>query len=167
METTHRLAACRSLQFQLHMYICRSNLVILKLTTKMCEGFFHSTSHSIYHFVFCIDSVCLLIVCSCKMPKRRDLSFQENCDMLKAYDTLKKNVRDATGQLNISRCTLGRILKDRSSIRRASLENMCYSKRKVNRKRRNCGGCIERMVLKSQGEGCSTRRTAVKNIGTV
>ncbi len=116
--------ACRSLQFQLHMCIRKNNLVICKLTTKMREGSFHSNSHSAYHFIFCTDSVCLLIVCSYKMPKRCDLSFQEKCDILKARDTLPKfSLRNATGQLNISHCTLSRILKDRSSIEQASLEN--------------------------------------------
>ncbi len=94
----------------------------------MFEGFFHSTSHSAYHFLFRIDFVCLLIVCSSKMPKCGDLSFQEKCDILRAYDTLPKlSLRDAADQLNISHCTLGRILKDRSSIEQASLENECVT----------------------------------------
>lgn len=65
------------------------------------------------------------------MSKRQDLSVKQKCDLLKSYDVLPKiSLRDAAARLNVSHCTLNRILKNRSNIERAIIDNESDSRKR-------------------------------------
>lgn len=65
------------------------------------------------------------------MSKRQDLSAKQKCDLLKSYDMLPKiSLRDAAARLNVSHCTLNRILKNRSNIERAIMDNESDSRKR-------------------------------------
>jgi hypothetical protein len=64
------------------------------------------------------------------MFKRQDLSAKQKCDLLKSYDGLPKIIlRDAAARLNVSHCTLNRLLKSRSNIERAIMDNESDSRK--------------------------------------
>jgi hypothetical protein len=65
------------------------------------------------------------------MSKRQDLSAKQKCDLLKSYDGIPKiSLRDAAARLNVSNCTLNRILKNRSNIERAIMDNESDSRKR-------------------------------------
>ena len=66
-----------------------------------------------------------------KISKLRYLNLSEKADVLCAYDKLPKvSLRKAAMQLNVSHCTLSRLLKDRSNVERAPLENEDLTRRR-------------------------------------